>query len=142
MSIDLSRFTLAQQRDFELAYREVSNGKKVSHWMWYIFPQVRGLGKRENSMFYAIQSLEEAKAFLADHYLGGNLRSISQVLLDLPSDDAWAIFGPVDTKKLRSCMTLFSCAAGGDSVFDRVLEKFFNGRPDEKTIRILGADAQ
>lgn len=140
MMMDLSRFTQAHKEDFETAYREISGGRKESHWMWYIFPQIDGLTKNPSYMNkrYSIQSLEEAKVFLADPCLGGNLSAICEALLSLKSDNAYEIFGGTDTKKLRSSMTLFSCASGGDSVFDRVLEKFFNGQADHRTLEILG----
>ncbi len=143
---DLSRFTTAHQGDgqfspnFETAYREITNGRKDSHWMWYIFPQIKGLGHSPTAEYYAIRSLDEAKAFLADPYLGGNLVAICQALLQLRSNNADEVFGYPDYMKLRSSMTLFSCAAGGDSVFDKVLDKFFDGIPDRRTLDILSRD--
>lgn len=141
--IDLSRYIQAHQspppplKDFITAYKEISNGKKESHWMWYIFPQIRGLGRSSTSQYYAIQSLDEAKAFLADSYLGNNLKSICEALLKLEATNVTEIFGKPDDKKLKSSMTLFSCAADCDHVFDKVLGKFFNGEPDYRTLKIL-----
>ena len=106
--------------------------------MWYIFPQIRGLGRTTTSQYYAIQSLDEAKAFLADPFLCEKLVSICEVLLRLESSDATEIFGKTDDKKLRSSMTLFACASDGCDVFDAVLEKFFSGKPDYRTLNILG----
>ena len=139
--MDLSRFTIAHQNDFETALREIKSGKKRSHWMWYIFPQIYGLGYSYTSQYYAIQSLEEAKAFLADPYLGSNLISICEVLIKLESNDATEVFGSPDNMKLQSCMTLFSLADNGNSVFDKVLEKYFDGQPDHKTLSILEKEA-
>ena len=135
--MDLSRFTIAHQNDFETALREIKSGKKRSHWMWYIFPQIYGLGYSYTSQYYAIQSLEEAKAFLADPYLGSNLISICEALTELESNDAIEVFGSPDNMKLQSCMTLFSLAENGNSVFEKVLEKYFNCQPDHKTLSIL-----
>ena len=139
--MDLSRFTLAHQNDFETALREITGGKKYSHWMWYIFPQIYGLGYSYTSQYYAIQSLEEAKAFLADPYLGSNLISICEALTELESNDAIEVFGSPDNMKLQSCMTLFSLTENGNSVFEKVLEKYFNGQPDHKTLSILEKEA-
>lgn len=139
--MDLSRFTIAHQSDFETALREIKSGKKRSHWMWYIFPQIYGLGYSYTSQYYSIQSLEEAKAFLADPYLGSNLISICEALLRLGSNDVIDIFGSPDNMKLQSCMTLFSCADHGNPVFDKVLEKYFDSQPDRRTLRILGKEA-
>ncbi len=117
----LSRFTLAHQNDFETALREIKSGKKYSHWMWYIFPQIYGLGYSYTSQYYAIQSLEEAKAFLADPYLGRNLISICEVLIKLESNDALEVFGSPDNMKLQSCMTLFSLADNGKAYVGRAI---------------------
>ncbi len=106
--------------------------------MWYIFPQLRGLGMSSTSYFYGIESLEEARAFLDDPYLGGNLREISQALLSLDTGDARSVMGSPDDLKLRSSMTLFSLAAPEEPVFKKVLEKFYRGVQDPATLRILG----
>lgn len=138
---NLSRFTIAHQNDFETALREIKSGKKRSHWMWYIFPQIVGLGYSYTSQYYSIQSLEEAKAFLADPYLGRNLISICEALIGLATNDATKIFGSPDNMKLQSCMTLFSCADHGNPVFAKVLEQYFDGQPDHRTLHILGKEA-
>ena len=133
-SFDLSRFTDAQQRAYPTALREIRSGRKRSHWMWYIFPQLRGLGRSATAEYYAIQSPDEAAAFLRDPYLGGNLREISGALLALEGDNPTAVFGWPDDLKLRSCMTLFAAVSPEDTVFQQVLDKYYGGRPDELTM--------
>lgn len=137
---DLSRFTIAHEKyhTYQTALREIRNGHKESHWMWFIFPQMRGLGMSCKADYYGISGLEEAKAFLDDPYLGGNLREISGALLELDSDNAYQIFDSPDNIKLRSSMTLFAIAAGEGSVFEKVLDKFFRGRKDGRTLELLG----
>ena len=134
---NLQRFVKEQQNDYTTAYFEVSKGRKRSHWMWWIFPQIIGLGMTATSQMYAIKSLEEAKAFLDHPYLGKNLREISGILLRLDSSDASAIFGYPDDLKLRSSMTLFAEADPHEEVFRKVLDKFFGGAKDERTLEIL-----
>ena len=136
--MDLSRFTEAHRTDYHTALAEIKNGRKQTHWMWYIFPQIHGLGKSSTSEYYAIKSLEEAKAFLEDPYLGGNLVEICNVLLNLDENDPLKIFDKTDDKKLKSCMTLFAMADKKGDVFKRVLEKYYNGKMDKKTLMILG----
>lgn len=136
----LQRFTDAHRRDYQTALWEIQSGRKQSHWMWYIFPQIQGLGRSSTAAFYAIRDLEEANAFLRDPYLSGNLLEICHALLQLESSDAGYIFGSPDDKKLRSSMTLFYCVAGKASVFARVLDKFFGGKPDRNTLRILNLE--
>ena len=138
MEPDLSRFVEAQRRDYPTALKEIRNGKKESHWMWYIFPQLRGLGESQTSQRYAVRDLEEARAFLADPYLGGNLREISEALLSLETDDPRAVFGRPDDMKLRSSMTLFALVSEEGSVFHRVLDKYCGGRLDARTLGLLG----
>ena len=135
---DLRRFISSQKQDYLTALEEIRRGRKRSHWMWYIFPQLRGLGMSSTSYFYGIESLEEARAFLDDPYLGGNLREISQALLSLDTGDARSVMGSPDDLKLRSSMTLFSLAAPEEPVFKKVLEKFYRGVQDPATLRILG----
>lgn len=107
--------------------------------MWYIFPQVTGLGRSPTSEYYAVSCLEEARAFLNDEYLGKNLLEICGVLLRLDKDNAQEIFGYIDAMKLKSSMTLFACASDSESsVFNDVLKKYFNGKPDYITRKILG----
>lgn len=138
MDNNLSRFVIAHQRDYQRALAEIKNGRKYSHWMWYIFPQLRGLGRSSTSDYYGIQDLDEAKAFLQDNYLGTHLLEISNVLLQLSCNDARIVMGRPDDMKLKSSMTLFSVAAPQEQVFRAVLEKFFRGKPDYRTLRMLG----
>jgi uncharacterized protein (DUF1810 family) len=137
MPSDLTRFIQAQDRDYATALKEIRAGRKQSHWMWYIFPQLSGLGFSETSHYYALADLAEAKAFLAHEVLGPRLVEICEVLLALPGRDANAIFGTPDDMKLRSCMTLFARVPGAPPVFQEVLVKFFGGRSDERTIDLL-----
>lgn len=138
MNTDLTKFTEAHKKTYQTALKEIQSGKKMTHWMWYIFPQVYGLGKSSTAQYYAIRSLSEAKAFLCDSYLGGNLIEISQELLKLRTDNPTEIFGAPDDIKLRSSMTLFAFISGDDSVFHHVLKKYFCGYWDEKTLDLLG----
>lgn len=137
-SYDLTRFVTAQQRDYQTALSEIRNGKKASHWMWYIFPQMKGLGRSPTSVYYGIQSLEEAKAFLQDPYLGKNLREITSALLSLQETDPRVIFGRPDDLKCKSCMTLFKYASGNEPIFSAVLENFYHGKEDRRTLKLLG----
>ena len=134
---DLSRFVTAQQRSYSTALSEIRSGRKYSHWMWYIFPQIAGLGFSSTAQFYAISSLQEAKDFLADPYLGANLLEISAALLANPSDDPRYVMGYPDDLKLCSCMTLFREAGPQYPVFQQVLDKFYNGYPDERTLALI-----
>jgi uncharacterized protein (DUF1810 family) len=134
---NLERFIEAQQNDYATALAEIKNGRKESHWMWYIFPQVLGLGYTSTSMEYAIQDLDEATAYLNHPVLGKRLTEISNALLTLETNDADKIFGGTDSLKLRSSMTLFSIVPDADVVFQKVLDKFFNGAKDDKTLQLL-----
>ena len=136
--MDLSRFTKVQEQDFKTAFKEIKNGRKMSHWMWYIFPQIQGLGKCSTSQYYGIKDLNEARAFINDPYLGGNLKKISMALLELEENNAVAIFGKPDDIKLKSCMTLFSCISEDGSIFHKVLEKYFDSRQCKRTLSIIG----
>ena len=134
---NLERFTEAQETDYAIALSEIQRGKKRSHWMWYIFPQLLGLGYTSVSIEYAIKNLEEAKYYLQHEILGKRLIEISNALLKLETNDAHAIFGSPDDLKLRSSMTLFSLVPEADLVFQLVLDKFYNGKKDEKTLQLL-----
>ena len=133
----LQRFTDAQKMDFDTALAEIRNGRKESHWMWYIFPQIRGLGFSSMSAYYGIQDLKEAEDFLKDPYLGENLRTICQALLELDTDNPHQVLGSPDDLKLLSSMTLFEAAEGKGGVFTKVIEKYYGGRRDQKTIALL-----
>ena len=134
---DLSRFTKAHEYNFNTALREIRSGRKRSHWMWFIFPQIQGLGFSSTARYYAIESLGEAAAFLHDPCLGGHLIEISEALLTLPTDDAGEVFGYPDNLKLRSCMTLFAKVEDAPPVFREVLQKYYGGSEDERTNEIL-----
>ena len=134
---DLQRFKDAQHKDYETALAEVKAGRKRSHWMWYIFPQIAGLGATEISKHYAIADLQEATDYLMDQELGHRLTEICKALLALDTNDANAIFGSPDDLKLRSCMTLFDAVPATFPVFAQVLDKFYNGKKDERTLQRL-----
>ena len=137
MRYDLERFKKAQTQDYGNALREIRNGRKKSHWMWYVFPQVRGLGHSSMADYYGISGIDEAKAYLADLVLGPRLAEISEALMELEEKDAAKIFGFPDVLKLRSCMTLFAAVSGENSVFQKVLDAYYQGEKDERTIALL-----
>ncbi|MBF0759165.1 DUF1810 family protein [Ligilactobacillus murinus] len=132
----LARFNAPQHQYFKLAVTELKAQKKRSHWMWFMFPQLRDLGKSQTAYLYGIADLNEAKAFLADPYLGNNLRQLCEVLLQVPTNDAKMIFGFPDDLKLKSSMTLFA-KASNEPIFQAVLDKFFHGKYDQKTLELL-----
>jgi uncharacterized protein (DUF1810 family) len=134
----LQRFLSAQDRSYAAALQEIQRGRKTSHWMWYVFPQLQGLGLSETARYYAIKDAAEAQAYLQHPVLGKRLMEISEALLQLPGNDAYAIFGSPDDLKLRSSMTLFAALPGASPVFQQVLDKYYNGRKDEKTVALLG----
>lgn len=140
-SFDLQRFIDAQGHDYATAFNEIKGGRKRSHWMWYIFPQIQGLGFSETSRFYALKNKSEAAAFLHHPVLGSRLIEISNALLKLDSNDAHQIFGSPDDLKLKSSMTLFASLKNTHPVFEAVLDKFFKGGKDEKTLTILANEA-
>jgi uncharacterized protein (DUF1810 family) len=133
---NLQRFLDAQKTDYQTALLEIRNGRKRSHWMWYIFPQIQGLGFSETSKFYAIKDIKEAGEYLKHSVLGNRLIGICNELLKLESNDAYRIFGSPDDMKLKSSMTLFS-SLQNQPVFQQVLDKFFEGAKDEKTLQIV-----
>jgi uncharacterized protein (DUF1810 family) len=135
---NLARFSQAQERVYNGALAELRAGRKRSHWMWFIFPQIAGLGRSEMSQRYAITGLDEARAYLSHPVLGPHLRECAQAVLDVEGRTASEIFGDPDDMKLRSSMTLFAYADSGDSVFVRVLQKYFGGKEDGATLRRLG----
>lgn len=137
MDNDLERFLIAQQTYYRIALQEIKSGQKRSHWMWFIFPQIAGLGYSETARYYAIKDMGEAKAYMEDYTFSSNLIEISQALLDVDSDDATAVMGWPDNLKLKSSMTLFALAKPECEVFQKVLDKFFHGKRDQKTIEIL-----
>jgi uncharacterized protein (DUF1810 family) len=135
---NLSRFVQAQEDVYEQALDEIHSGRKRSHWMWYIFPQVAGLGFSPTSQRYAIQSLAEAEAYLAHPVLGPRLVECAEAALGVEGRSAHEIFGSPDDMKLKSCATLFACITPAGSVFDRLLDRYFQGQRDGKTLRLLG----
>ena len=135
---DLNRFVLAQQDDYEHALKEIKNGHKRSHWMWYIFPQIDGLGFSSMAQRYAIKSAEEAQAYLAHPILGPRLLACAEAAVANEGRSANEIFGSPDDLKLRSSATLFASVSAPDSVFHRLLLKFYPGGPDKATLRLLG----
>ena len=137
MNYDLQRFHKAQKFDYPVALDEIKNGRKESHWMWYIFPQLKELGYSSTAKYYGLTK-DEAKAYINDEILKSRLIEISQALLELTSNNATEILGYPDDLKLKSCMTLFSEIAPEVEVFDQVLQKFFSGKKDDKTLKLLG----
>ena len=131
--MSLDRFIDAQKEDYGTAFDEISNGRKRSHYMWYIFPQIKGLGISETSQYYGIDGLKEAREYMENEYLRNNLVNISSKLLELETNNPIEIFGSTDSKKLRSSMTLFELVSDND-VFPLVLEKYFDGERDENTL--------
>lgn len=135
MEQELDRFLKAQENTYEQALAEIKSGRKYSHWMWFIFPQYIGLGVSETSRFYAIRSIDEAKAYLAHPILGARLRQISNELLLLEENNPNRIFGNPDDLKLQSCMTLFSSIDTSEAqVFQKVLDHYFQGKADQQRI--------
>lgn len=134
---NLQRFIKAQEQDYDIALLEIKNGKKQSHWMWYIFPQIEGLGFSQTSRFYAIEDFNEANEFLMHPLLGKRIVEISNELLKANTNDAHKIFGSPDDLKLKSSMSLFSVLPNTNEVFQKVLDKFFGGDKDKATLKIL-----
>jgi len=138
MNIGLNRFLKAQVNDYDNALTEIKSGRKIGHWMWYIFPQFKGLGYSETSKYYAINDIEEAKEYLKHPILGVRLKEISNELLKLEQSDASLIFGGIDSMKLKSCMTLFWAADKANAdIFVKVIDKFFNGKFDDITLSLI-----
>ncbi len=135
---ELDKFVSAQARDYETALAEIRSGRKRSHWMWYIFPQLQGLGFSPTAQYYGIRDLEQAMDYMAHPVLGPRLVEISTALLGLESSNPSAVMGYPDDLKLCSCMTLFELAAPEEPVFGRVLEKYYGGRRDRMTLNLLG----
>ena len=133
----LARFLEAQNHTYLKALSEIKSGKKTSHWMWYVFPQLKGLGKSDMGQFYGIENLKEAEDYLAHPVLGKHLVAISEALLQIEGKTATEIFGSPDDLKLRSCMTLFASVQNSHPVFNAVLENYFSGVPDKKTLELI-----
>ncbi|CAM3496194.1 DUF1810 domain-containing protein [Nocardioides zeicaulis] len=137
--MDLERFVSAQDAGgtYDRALGELRAGRKTSHWMWFVFPQVAGLGRSETARAYALGGLDEARAYLAQDVLGARLRECCRALLDAGGASAEEVLGGVDAMKLRSSMTLFARADPAEPVFGEVLGRFFDGREDERTVALL-----
>ena len=134
---DLSRFLEAQNKVVDLVMRELKAGEKRSHWMWYVFPQIRGLGTSSVAQRYAIQSLDEAVAFYNHEVLGARLKLWTELVLATEGKTAEGIFGYPDYLKFRSCMTLFEVAQAGEPAFSKALDKYYGGKRDERTLSII-----
>lgn len=134
---DLDRFISAQENQYHQALSEIKNGQKGSHWMWFVFPQIDGLGFSNMTVKYAIKSRNEAIAYLHHSVLGPRLREITEALLEVKGKSALEIMGSPDYLKLKSCMTLFALVSNENSLFQRVLDKYFGGKLDERTIDLL-----
>ncbi len=139
---DLSRFLQAQDNAYDQALQEINSGRKRSHWIWYIFPQIDGLAFSSTSKHYAIKSLAEAKAYLSHSILGTRLTECAEAVVRTEGRSAIDIFGAPDDLKLKSCATLFACVSPADSVFDRLLAKYYRSERDDKTLRLLGSDEE
>ena len=138
LMFDLERFVAAQEHAYPGVAAELRAGRKTGHWMWFVFPQIAGLGQSEMSRFYAIESLDEARAYLAHPVLGPRLRECAGLVLATRGQTAEAILGGIDAAKLRSSMTLFMRAAPGEPVFATVIDRFFDGIADPATDERLG----
>ena len=133
----LDRFLEAQEHMYDIALKEIKNGEKESHWMWYIFPQLRGLGKSNMSYVYGINGIDEAKAYLNHPILSKRLIEITEALLEHRNKPAYKILGDIDDMKLQSCMTLFSLISESGSVFHQALDCFFDGELDYNTVELV-----
>lgn len=134
---DLNRFVRAQEHDFARALAEIRAGRKQSHWMWYVFPQIDGLGSSTMAKLYAIKSIAEAEAYLAHPVLGPRLIECAEAALAVEGKSASDVFGSPDDMKLRSSATLFAHVSPPGSVFERILAKYFHGKPDDKTLGLV-----
>jgi uncharacterized protein (DUF1810 family) len=135
---DLARFVEAQARSYESAISEIRSGRKRSHWMWFVFPQLSGLGRSAISRKYAIADIGEAEAYLRHPVLGARLLESMSAVVDVQGRSAFEIFGEPDDLKLRSCATLFAAVSPAGSIFHQVLDRYFAGEPDVETLRLLG----
>ena len=136
---DLNRFLEVQELMYPWALREIQNGEKRSHWMWFIFPQLKALGRSRKALYYGLEDINEAMQYLAHPVLGARLKEISEVLLTLETNDPYKVMGDIDALKLCSSMTLFAEIEGYDSVFGKVIDKYYGGSKDANTIDLLNA---
>lgn len=137
MAHDLQRFVDAQASTYAAALAELRAGRKQTHWMWFVFPQVAGLGRSSTAQFYAVAGLDEARAYLAHPVLGPRLAEVVDAILALPGSDAHAAFGAPDDLKLHSSLTLFAAAAPSQARFRAALDKYFGGQDDPATLERL-----
>ena len=135
---ELSEFVTAQDTVYDQVRHELATGRKRTHWIWYIFPQMAGLGTSPMSQRFGIQSRAEARAYLDHPVLGQRLREFTRLVLAVKHDDIDRVMGYPDDLKFRSCMTLFQCAAPEEKIFDAALQKYFGGVPDARTLELLG----
>ena len=138
---DLSRFLVPQEAVFADVLSELKQGRKTGHWIWYVFPQIKGLGRSETSQYYSISSIAEAAAYLAHPVLGRRLLKCTQLVLEVEGKTAEQIFGTLDAMKFRSSMTLFSAVKNGNEVFQSAIDKYFDGVADDMTIELLSGPA-
>lgn len=134
---ELDRFISAQERVYDRVLTELRSGQKRSHWMWYIFPQIDGLGQSSTTKHYSIKSMEEARQYLKHSILGARLLECAEAVLATEGRSVSEIFGYPDDLKLKSCMTLFAAVADPGSVFDRVIDKYFGGQRDNRTLQLI-----
>ena len=134
---NLERFIKAQAEIFETVVSELKNGRKTSHWMWFIFPQIKGLGFSSMSILYSIKSLQEAEEYLNHPILGSRIRECSRIVFNIDCYSAKQIFGSIDELKFRSSMTLFNYVQNNENIFELVLAKYFNGLQDNRTLELL-----
>lgn len=139
---DLNRFVQAQAGIYEQALAEIRGGQKSSHWMWFVFPQIDGLGFSATTKLYSIKSLDEARAYLRHPALGSRLLECVETVLQVEGRSAEQIFGSTDARKLQSCATLFAAVSPAGSVFQQLLEKYFQGVADPKTLELLEAKSE
>ena len=136
-SFDLQRFVTAQSPAWEDACAELREGRKQTHWMWFVFPQLAELGRSATAKFYGLSGADEARAYLAHPILGERLRTCCEILLQIHQRTAVEIFGTVDAMKLRSCLTLFAAVSPGEAVFAQCLQRYFGGESDPMTLSLL-----
>lgn len=137
MKYNLQRFIDAQQEYYEIAKSELTAGEKQSHYMWFMFPQIKGLGHSPMAEYYAIADINEARLYLQNPILSEHMNNLLDILIDLPCDNAYQIFGTPDDIKLKSSMTLFKLTEPSNVRFDKILQKFFNGNEDKQTLQII-----
>ena len=137
MNYNLERFIKIQKEDYAMALKEIKNGRKRNHWMWYIFPQLKGLGTSAMAQYYGLENLEEAKEYYNNNYLRKNLLEITKALLSLNNTNIESILGYPDNLKLLSCMTLFEIVDEHEKVFSQILDKYYKGKRDTNTINLI-----